>query len=91
MNAKCEQGVMGTKRRERLGESSFGGGGGGRAYSVRATPKGRVFVPFWSKNKYRHIGLESGMDLEGTTGVYERIYRFNSTSVRKRENYANSK
>ena len=29
MNAKCEPGVMGTKRRERLGESSSGGGGGG--------------------------------------------------------------
>ena len=29
MNAKCEQGVMGTKRRERLGESSSGGGEGG--------------------------------------------------------------
>ena len=34
MNAKCEQGVMGTKRRERLGESSSGGGEGGGAYSV---------------------------------------------------------
>ena len=33
MNAKCEQGVMGTKRREKLGESSSGGGGGG-TYSV---------------------------------------------------------
>ena len=25
-----------------------------------------------------HFGLESGVDFEGTTGVYERIYRFNS-------------
>ena len=25
-----------------------------------------------------HFGLESGMVFEGTTGVYERIYRFNS-------------
>ena len=25
-----------------------------------------------------HFGLESGMILEGTTGVYECIYRFNS-------------
>ena len=32
MNAECKRGVVGTKRRERLGESSSGGGGG--AYSV---------------------------------------------------------
>ena len=25
-----------------------------------------------------HLGLESGMVLEGTTGLYERLYRFNS-------------
>ena len=25
-----------------------------------------------------HFGLESGMVFKGTTGVYERIYRFNS-------------
>ena len=40
---------------------------------------------------FAHFGLESGMDLEGTTGVCERIYHFSSTSVRKREKYANSK
>ena len=27
---------------------------------------------------FTHLGLESGMVFEGTTGVYERIYRFNS-------------
>ena len=27
---------------------------------------------------FDHFGLESGMVFEGTTGVYERIYRFNS-------------
>ena len=27
---------------------------------------------------YAHFGLESGMVFEGTTGVYERIYLFNS-------------
>ena len=31
------------------------------------------------------------MVFERTTGVYERIYRFNSKSVRKKEKYANSK
>ena len=28
--------------------------------------------------QFVHFGLESGMVFEGTTGVYERIYRFNS-------------
>ena len=27
---------------------------------------------------FAHFGLESGMVFEGTTGLYERIYRFNS-------------
>ena len=27
---------------------------------------------------FAQFGLESGMVFEGTTGVYERIYRFNS-------------
>ena len=35
---------------------------------------------------FAQFGLESGMVFEGTTGVYERIYRFNSKWVRKREN-----
>ena len=26
----------------------------------------------------KKLGLESGMVVEGTTGVYQRIYRFNS-------------
>ena len=26
---------------------------------------------------FAHFGLESGMAFEGTTGAYERIYRFN--------------
>ena len=30
-----------------------------------------------------HFGLESGMVFKGTTGVYERIYRFNSKCLRK--------
>ena len=38
---------------------------------------------------YAHFGLESGMVLEGTTGLtglYERLYRFNSRRVRRKEN-----
>ena len=27
---------------------------------------------------FSHFGLESGMVFEGTTGLYERLYRFNS-------------
>ena len=27
---------------------------------------------------FAHVGLESGMVFEGTAGVFERIYRFNS-------------
>ena len=40
---------------------------------------------------FAHFGLESGMVFEGTTGVCERIYRFNPKWVRKKEKYANSK
>ena len=40
-----------------------------------------------------HFGLEynRGMVFEDTTGVYERIYRFISTCVRKKEKCANKK
>ena len=37
-----------------------------------------------------HFG-ESGMVFEGTMGVYEHSYRFNSRLVKKKEKYANSK
>ena len=40
---------------------------------------------------FANFALESGMVFEGTTGVHERIYRFNSKWVRKNEKYANSK
>ena len=43
-----------------------------------------VFAPFWSENGYRLFGLESGVVFKGTTGVYERIYSFNS-KMRKKE------
>ena len=50
------------------------------SYIGMCRPSGRVFAPFWSENGYSfaHFGLESGLVFEGTTGVYERIYRFNS-------------
>ena len=34
---------------------------------------------------FAHFGLESGMVFEGTTGVYERIYRFSSKLMSKKE------
>ena len=40
---------------------------------------------------FAHFGLESGVVFEETTGVYGRIYCFNSKWVRKKEKYANSK
>ena len=40
---------------------------------------------------FAHFSLESSMVFEGTTGVYERIYRFNSKRVRRKVKYANSK
>ena len=33
---------------------------------------------------FAHFGLESGMVFEGTMGVYERTYCFNSKRVRKK-------
>ena len=39
---------------------------------------------------FANFGLESaGMVFKGTMGVDERIYRFNSIRIRKKENYAN--
>ena len=40
-------------------------------------------MPFWSENGYPALclfwsGLESGIGFDGTTGAYERTYRFNS-------------
>ena len=40
---------------------------------------------------FAHFGLESGMGFEGTTGVYECIYRCSSKWVSHKEKYANSK
>ena len=41
----------------------------------------RVSASFWFEKGIHFapdFGLESGVVFEGTTGVYERIYRFNS-------------
>ena len=38
---------------------------------------------------WAHFSLESGMVFEETTEVYERICRFNSKWIKKKEKYAN--
>ena len=61
-------------------------GGGGtplyKLYYYRYVPSHRVgfLRRFGLKTgiHFAHFGLESAMVFEGTTGVYERIYRFNS-------------
>ena len=47
---------------------------------VCIAPKGMFFASFGLKTgiDFAHFGPDSGMVFEGTTGVYERIYRFNS-------------
>ena len=48
-----------------------------------------MFAPFGLKTSidFAHFGLESGMVVEGTTGVCEHIYCFNSKVVRKKQKY----
>ena len=48
------------------------------------------YVPPHPVGFLRRFGLKTGMVFKGTTGVYERIYRFNSKWVSKKEKYANS-
>ena len=69
------------------GRRSGGGGGGGVEGTpflshIMCLPKGCGFWAFFGLKTgidFAHFGLESAsMVVEGTTGVYERIYRFNS-------------
>ena len=62
------------------------GGGGTPLYKLyRYVPSHRVgFLRRFGLTTgidFAHFGLESGLVFEGTTGVYERIYRFNSKWV----------
>ena len=47
---------------------------------VCAALRGSVFAPFRPETgiDFTHFGLELGLVFEETTGVYERICRFNS-------------
>ena len=76
----------------KLGRLAGGRGGGGAILILyMCRPPGRVFAPFWSEKRYTgfaNSALESDMVFEGTTGVYERIYCFNSKmSKKEREIY----
>ena len=59
-----------------------GGGGNSLFKPYRYVPPHRVgFLHCFGLKTgihFANFGLESGMVFEGTTGVYERIYRFNS-------------
>ena len=50
------------------------------SHILRCLSPQRVLRRFGLKTgiDFAHFDLESGMVFEGTTGVYERIYRFNS-------------
>ena len=61
-----------------------GGGGGGtplyKRYRYVPSQTGRFLRRFGLKKgiDFAHFGLESGTVIERTTGMYERIYHFNS-------------
>ena len=57
---------------------TWGGGGGGTPFykPYRFVPPQRVW--FLTGTDFAHFGLESAIGFEETTGMYERIYRFNS-------------
>ena len=54
-----------------VGEGLCTGGGGAPLYKLRR------YVPPHGVGVLRRFGLKTGMVFEGTTGLYERIYRFN--------------
>ena len=66
--------------------SLSGGGGGGAGTPLYklyryVLPHGVGFLGRFglkTGKNFGHFGLELGMDFEGTTGLYERLYRFNS-------------
>ena len=78
--------MVGLRNKDPL--RAYPGGEGATLYTLyRYVPPRRVgsLRRFGLKTSihFVHFGLESGMVFKGTTGVYERIYRFNSKCVRK--------
>ena len=79
----CQPPLMFIEADSTTGTSSRRGGGGTPLYKLyRYVPPHRVgfFRRFGLKTDIHsaHFGLESGIVFEGTTGVYEHFYRFNS-------------
>ena len=69
--------------------ASWGGGGGAtplyKPYRC-VPPKWVGFLGLFGLKTgvhFAHLGLESGMVFEGTTGMYEHFHRFNSKRERK--------
>ena len=56
----------------------------GHGFIVLEHQYGRRDVMWKSFVDFAYFGLQSGMVFEGTTGVCERIYRFNSKRERKK-------
>ena len=80
-NLHCK--VFGKGVERALALAAQPGGGGTPLYKLyRYVPPHRIWFlrRFGLKTgiNFAHFGLESGMDFEGTTGLYERLYRFNS-------------
>ena len=75
----------------KLGRLAGGGAGGRYSFYICAAHRARFLRRFWSEKRYTgfaNSALESDMVFEGTTGVYERIYCFNSKmSKKEREIY----
>ena len=72
-----------------IGQIKIPGGGGYSLKPYGYVPSHRVrFLRHFGLKTgihFAHFGLESGVVFEGTAAAYERIYRFNSKWVRKKE------
>ena len=90
--------LVGLRNKDPIRVFPGGGGGGGGilpyiSYIGMCRLIGRVFAPFWSENESTLCPFWSGIGYgfrRNSTGVYERIYRFNCKRVRKKDKYANS-
>ena len=83
-NLRCKVFGKGAERALALAAQPEGGGGGGtplyKLYRYVLPHRVWFLRRFGLKTgkNFGHFGLVLGMVFEGTTGVYERLYRFNS-------------
>ena len=59
-------------------------------FATHPSLKAQIGSDWFIGLSFARFELESGVVFEGTTEVYERIYRFDSKLVRKKEKYVNS-